>query len=73
MTNYNDTDKVQMKVWVPARVRWSAKSEAARRQLNMGEFIQAAIDEKVAREASQVIGLTPSGEAQGGPDAPAAR
>jgi hypothetical protein len=52
MNTYNDADEVQLKVRVPAKLRWQAKSQAALGQLNMGQFVQAAIEEKIAREAT---------------------
>jgi hypothetical protein len=52
MNTYNDTDEVQLKVRVPARLRWQAKGQAALSHLNMGEFVQAAIEEKIARAAA---------------------
>ena len=56
MNTYKEADAVQLKVWVPAKVRWMVKSQAAQAGRNMREFVQAAIEEKVARDA-------------GGPDA----
>jgi hypothetical protein len=49
MNVYDDADEVQLKVRVPARVRWMAKSQAALDQLHMGQFVRAAIEEKIAR------------------------
>jgi hypothetical protein len=51
MNTHNAADEVQLKVRVPAKLRWRAKSQAALCQLHMGEFVQAAIEEKIAREA----------------------
>ena len=61
MTIYNDADEVQLKVRVPARVRWMAKSQAAQGQLSMGQFVQAAIEEKLARDAQAGGGSNAAG------------
>jgi hypothetical protein len=52
MNTYNDVDVVQLKVRVPAKLRWQAKSQAALSHRNMGEFVQAAIEEKIARASA---------------------
>jgi hypothetical protein len=52
MNVYDDADEVQLKIRVPARLRWMAKSQAALDHLQMGQFVQAAIEEKIARAAA---------------------
>jgi hypothetical protein len=51
MNTYNEADEVQLKVPVPAKLRWRAKSQAALGRVNMCQFVQAAIEEKIARDA----------------------
>jgi hypothetical protein len=53
MNTYNDADEVQLKVRVPAKLRWLAKSQAALGRVNMCQFVQAAIEEKVARATAE--------------------
>jgi hypothetical protein len=56
MNTYNEADEVQLKVRVPAKLRWRAKSQAALGQLNMGQFVQEAIEEKIARDGTSAAG-----------------
>jgi hypothetical protein len=53
MKTYDDADEVQLKVRVPAKLRWMAKSQAALGRLNMCQFVQAAIEEKIARASAE--------------------
>jgi hypothetical protein len=52
----NDTAVVQLKVYVPAEVRRTAKIQAAMRDLSMSRYVAEAVREKVVRLAAEDAG-----------------
>jgi post-segregation antitoxin (ccd killing protein) len=54
-TPMKDTAVVQLKVYVPAQIRRTAKIQAAMRDLSMSRYVAEAVREKVERLATQDV------------------